>query len=139
MNFCVNDDFLLYLQNCLSYCLTFLVSNYKANNIRDTWNGTKPLKMRNHASKVQDIFCLKSWIEGRRIHQLGSTANLARIRLKEYPQIVINQCCLGAGFHAFYPIFLTKKILSLLNMPFNPARFSLKVRVSNLIFTLSNQ
>ena len=61
----MNDD----LANIFAkYCLTFLVSNFKANNIGGTWNGTKALKMRYHASKVQDIFCLKSWIEGRRIH-----------------------------------------------------------------------
>ena len=31
-----------------------------------------------HASKVQNKFCMKSWIEGPRIHQPGSTADSPR-------------------------------------------------------------
>ena len=34
-------------------------------------------RIREYASDIQNVFCMESWMKGRRISQLGSTINLA--------------------------------------------------------------
>ena len=65
-------------------------------------------KVKEHASEFQSIFCLKSQIEGHRIHQLGSTAGLACVWL--------NFAKLAGGFYDLKSRISSKKISFLYKM-----------------------
>ena len=68
--------------------------------------------MREYASEVSNIFCLKSLIEGHRIHQLGSLANSAwvgHINLGFPAKCILNLWCII--FHSVQVSFLYFAIL----------------------------